>query len=112
MSSNPYAPTTNLSGNAAEDLEKQVDQLIRHANRVWMSLIGVAFLGLLGPPIYTLVFVSQTRRCDELIQACDEEHQELGFRLREAKSKFRSAALFYGVLLLAELAFCIGIFFV
>ncbi|MEO1524657.1 MAG: hypothetical protein AAFX06_04435 [Planctomycetota bacterium] len=104
-SPNPYAPTTELSEVSAKDLEKEIKTLLWHANRVWLSLIGLVFLGLLGPIVYTLVFLHQTRECDRLAEADPATDSAFAPRLRKARAKFSAAAQLYGILLVAEIIY-------
>ena len=78
---NPFAATTELSDGSPEDLEKEVNRLVGHANRPGLSIIGLIFMGLLGPAVYTLVFFHQVRECRRLIEAC-----------RRANSRQRASA--------------------
>ena len=108
---NPYSPTTELSEDSLEDLEKSASRLLKHADRVWLSLIGLAFLGLLGPFVYTCVFLYQRRECDRLIEACRKATPTSVGRLREAKARFGAAATLYAILLVAEIIYFGGVIF-
>ncbi|MEL6105983.1 MAG: hypothetical protein AAFU85_08100 [Planctomycetota bacterium] len=110
-SQNPYAATTELSDVAPESLDTEVNRLVKHADRVGLSIIGLAFLGLLGPTVYTLVFIHQVRECDRLIESCRRTDSHHVPRLRDARPRFLAAAQVYGALLAVEI-FALLILFV
>lgn len=122
---NPYAATslaaTEPTGDAwPYDLplakSRRVRRLAKDADRAPLSVIGVIFLGLAGPLVFTIFFTGHLWSYDRLVRRypnlLNSEHQEqtVAKSFAAARSKLFAWACVYAAVLAVELVWIASLF--
>lgn len=93
---NPYTPTLESSGVSTHELETKSNRVIRHAKRAGLALIGMFFLGLLGPLVYALFFAVQRWKCQQVIKQYNDANLSIPGELLNARRRLYTATVVCG----------------
>lgn|GEM_PF-4135720 len=91
---NPYAPPAKeAAGISTLELETKTKEVVRHADRAWLSVFGMVFLSVLGPPAFMLWFFFQAWQSERLIDVYQQANLSVPDELSNAQKRLQLAAI-------------------